>query len=92
MHETGIVRDLVRHLETLAHEAGALSIKRVRVSLGALSQFSPHHFREHFEEEVDGTMGQGAQLEIEESSDPSDPDALHVLIRSVDLDIPESAG
>lgn len=91
MHETGIVRDLVRHLETLAQDAGALSIDRVHMSLGALCQFSPAHFREHFEEEVKGTVVQGAQLEIEEASDPSDPDALHVVIRSVDLDIPDDA-
>lgn len=91
MHETGIVRDLVRHLEALAKDAGALSIERVHVSLGALSQFSPVHFREHFEEEVNGTIAQGTRLEIEEASDPADPDALHVVIRSVDLDIPDEA-
>lgn len=89
MHETGIVRDLVSHLETLADESGALSIERVCVSLGALSQFSPAHFREHFEEEIQGTLAQGALLEIEEARDPADPDALHVAIRSVDLDIPD---
>ncbi|GAA4644091.1 hypothetical protein GCM10023115_20510 [Pontixanthobacter gangjinensis] len=91
MHETGIVRGLVRHLDALAQDAGAIAIDRVHVSLGALSQFSPAHFREHFEEEIEGTIAQGAQLEIEEASDPADPDALHVVIRSVDLDIPDDA-
>lgn len=92
MHETGIVRDLVRHLETVARDAGASSIERVQVSLGTLSQFSPAHFREHFEEEVVGTMAQHARLDISESSDPADPDALHVVIRSVDLEIADDAG
>lgn len=92
MHETGIVKNLVHHLETVARDAGASSITQVRVSLGALSQFSPAHFREHFVEEIEGTMAQEARLEIEESSDPADPDALHVVIRSVDLEIPDDGG
>ena len=92
MHETGIVRDLVRHLEHVARDSDATSIKKVQVSLGALSQFSPAHFREHFEEEAQGTMAQGATLDIVEEQDPMDPDALHVLIRSVDLDVPDGDG
>lgn len=92
MHETGIVKELVRQLERIARDAGAEAIEGVRVSLGALSQFSPKHFREHFEEEVRGTLAQDARLEIIESGDPTDPDALHVVIRSVDLDIPEASG
>ena len=92
MHETGIVRDLVRHLETVARDNGAQSIRGVRLSLGALSQFSPGHFREHFEEEAEGTLAQGAVLDIVEEEDPMDPDALHVLVRSVDLEFPDGDG
>ena len=60
--------------------------------LGALSQFSPGHFREHFEEEAEGTLAQGAVLDIVEEEDPMDPDALHVLVRSVDLEFPDGDG
>lgn len=90
MHETGIVRDLVRRLETLAHEQGARSVSGVEVWLGALSQFTPHHFREHFDDEARGTLAEGAALDIVASEDANDPDALHVMIRSVDLEIPEA--
>jgi len=92
MHETGIVRDLVRQLETVARDAGAASISGVEISIGALSQFSPTHFREHFEEEVTGTMAEGAALDIHESDNPSDPDALHIVIRSIDLEVASSDG
>ena len=69
MHETGIVRDLVRRLEQAAHEAGAERVSGVEVWLGALSQFSPEHFREHFEDEARGTVAEGAALRIETSDD-----------------------
>ncbi|MEJ2409188.1 MAG: hydrogenase/urease maturation nickel metallochaperone HypA [Novosphingobium sp.] len=90
MHETGIVRDLVRHLEAVARDAGADSISGVQVWLGALSQFSPKHFREHFDDEACGSIAERAVLDIITSDDPGDPDALNVMICSVDLEVPET--
>lgn len=90
MHETGIVRDLVRRLEGVASDSGAEAVSGVEVWLGALSQFTPHHFREHFEDETKGTIAEGARLDILTSDDAGDPDALHVMIKSVDLEIPNS--
>jgi len=87
MHETGIVRALVKKLEETARQSGAVRISAVSVWLGALSQFSAGHFREHFEEEAAGTVAQDARLGIEVSDDARDPDAHHVIIRSVDLEI-----
>ena len=89
MHETGIVKDLVHRLEHAAAAAGARRVSCAHVWLGALSQFSAGHFRDHFEEEARGTLAEGARLEIEESSDPLDPSAQHVVMRSVDLEVPE---
>lgn len=90
MHETGIVRDLVRRLEKVASDAGAEAVSGVEVWLGALSQFTPHHFREHFDDEAKGTIAEKAKLEIITSDDPGDPNALHVMICSVDLEVPET--
>lgn len=89
MHETGIVKDLVRRLEKAAREAGARRISRARVWLGATSQLSAGHFREHFEEEACGTLAEGATLEIEESADPFDPAAQYVVMRSIDFEVEE---
>lgn len=90
MHETGICRDLIRRLECVAHDANAEAISGVKVWLGALSQFSPQHFREHFVDEAQGTLAEGAALDILVSDNPADPDALHVVIRSVDLEVTET--
>jgi hydrogenase nickel incorporation protein HypA/HybF len=87
MHETGLVRDLVRQLEKAAQEAGAERVFGVVVWLGALSHFSPEHFREHFDSEARGTLAEGAALKIEMSQDIGHPHAQNVMMRSVDLEV-----
>ena len=64
MHETGLIRDLVHRLEAAARDAGAEGVAGVEVWLGALSQMSAEHFREHFDEAVRGTVAEGALLNI----------------------------
>lgn len=93
MHETGIVRDLVRRLEQAAQDAGAVRVCAVQVWLGALSQFSPTHFREHYDDAARGTVAQGAVLHITASGDALHPQAQSVMMVSVDLDLAdENAG
>lgn len=89
MHETGIVRDLVRRLERAAGEAGATRVSAVEVWLGALSQFAPEHFREHFEDAARGTLAEGAKLRIEMSHDIGHPHAQDVVMESIELDLPD---
>jgi hydrogenase nickel incorporation protein HypA/HybF len=91
MHETGVVRNLIRQLEQAAIRAGATRISAVSVRFGALSPFSPTHFREHFDEEACGTLVEAATLSIEESDDVSDPHAQDVMIQSVSFEVPEQS-
>ncbi|AKM33295.1 hydrogenase nickel incorporation protein HypA (plasmid) [Pandoraea faecigallinarum] len=92
MHETGIVRDLVRKVESAAAQAGAGSVREVQVWLGALSGFSPAHFREHFDEEVRGTSAEHAMLRIVASYDVHDAHAQHVMLQSLELEVPDGGG
>lgn len=85
MHETGLIRNLVHRLEAAARDAGSDRIAGVTVCLGALSQISPEHFREHFDEETQGTIAEGAALIIECATDITDAHAQSVLLRSVEL-------
>lgn len=89
MHETGIVRDLVRRMEAAARDAKAIRVTGVAVWLGALSQFSPEHFREHFVDESRGSLAEGAELSIEVSSDVAHPHAQDVMMHSLRLDVPD---
>lgn len=92
MHETEIVRSLIRQLEQTAIESGATGISAVSVRLGALSLFSPAHFREHFDEEAGGTLAEKATLSILTSEDVSDPHAQDVMIESISLEVPGESG
>jgi len=91
MHETGIVQSLIHQLQAAAIDAGATRVSGVDVTLGALSQFSPEHFRQHFAEAAQGTLADGATLRIRLSEDAGDPHAQSVMIESINLEVPEEA-
>lgn len=86
MHEASLMKTLMRRVEDLAREHGARRITRIAVKLGALSHFSPDHFREHFEQASRGTVAEGASLEIELLTDISDPRAQDVIVESADIE------
>jgi hydrogenase nickel incorporation protein HypA/HybF len=92
VHETGTVRNLIRRLEQAAMDSGATRISAISVRLGALSLFSPAHFREHFDEEAGGTLAEKATLSILTSEDVSDPHAQDVMIESISLEVPGESG
>jgi hydrogenase nickel incorporation protein HypA/HybF len=86
MHETALVRDVVRRIEDLASVTGARRVTGAKVWLGALSHLSAEHFREHYAIEARGSIAPGATLAIEVSSDVDHPHAQHVWLETLDLD------
>jgi hydrogenase nickel incorporation protein HypA/HybF len=86
MHETALVRDVVRRIEDLAHATGAHRVTGAKVWLGALSHLSPEHFREHFALAAQGSIAAGATLAIVVSDDPNHGHAQSIRLESVDLD------
>lgn len=87
MHETGIARDVVRRVVRAAADAGAERVGSVAVWLGALSQFSADHFREHFDEAARGTIVQGARLDIEVSNEVLHSNSQNVLLQSIQFEL-----
>jgi len=86
MHETALVRDIIRRIDEIARATNARRVIGAKVWLGALSHLSPDHFRDHFTMDSRNTPASGAVLEIEVSKDLDDPHAQHVRLESVDLD------
>jgi hydrogenase nickel incorporation protein HypA/HybF len=86
VHEASLMKSLMGKVEQLARENGAGRVTRLSVKLGALSHFSPDHFREHFERAARGTVAAGASLEIELLTDISDPRAQDVILDSADVE------
>jgi hydrogenase nickel incorporation protein HypA/HybF len=86
MHETALVRDVVRRIVDFARATDACRVIGAKIWLGALSHLSPEHFRAHFAIEAQGTIAAGAILDIEVSGDLDNPHAQHVQLESIDLD------
>jgi hydrogenase nickel incorporation protein HypA/HybF len=88
MHERSVLDALMRKVATEVALTGATRARALTVRLGALSHFSPEHFREHFQAASQGTVADGARLTIEVGTDPGDPDAQGVLLVSMQLELP----
>ena len=86
MHERALMRDLVARIARLAREEEATRVTRVSVRLGALSHFTPAHFREHFDDAVRGTVAEGAAVDAELDGDLGHPRARDVVLESVEVE------
>jgi hydrogenase nickel incorporation protein HypA/HybF len=85
MHESSLMVDLMRKIETVARNNGAQKVLSVSVRLGALSHMSPAHFRAHYQVASRGTLAEGAQLKIQVLEDLDDPHAQEILLESVEV-------
>jgi hydrogenase nickel incorporation protein HypA/HybF len=85
VHEKALMDDLIRKIESEAQRAGATRVTRIRVRLGALSHFTPGHFREHFELAAHDTVAEGAEIETEIQLDPTHAEAQGVVLESIDV-------
>jgi hydrogenase nickel incorporation protein HypA/HybF len=90
MHERALMTDLMREIETVAAADGATRVTRISVRLGALSHFTPEHFREHFVDASRGTLAEGATIEALLAADLDDPRAAGVVLESVEIEVPEA--
>jgi len=86
VHEKALMDDLIRKLEAEARAEGARRVTRIRVRLGALSHFTEAHFREHFEDAARGTVAEGAEIEAELRTDPTEHEAQGVVLESIEIE------
>ncbi len=87
MHEQALMRDLMEKIATEASAEGAARVTRVRVRLGALSHLTEDHFREHFEDASRGTVAEGAAVEAELRTDPTEPHAQGMVLESIEIEV-----
>jgi len=86
VHERALMDDVMRKVDAVAQENGAIRVTRIGVRLGALSHFTPEHFREHFADASRGTLAEGAAVDAVVETDLSDPDAAGVVLESVEVE------
>jgi hydrogenase nickel incorporation protein HypA/HybF len=87
VHERTLMRDVMSRIEEIARDEGATRITRVDVRLGALSHFTPSHFREHFEDASRGTVAEGALVVATVVDDTRDAHASDVVVESVEVEV-----
>jgi len=88
VHESSLMRALLRDVEAVAAAEGAPRVAAIAVRIGALAEMSPAHFREHFDEAARGTLAEGARCDVELSAAFDDPGAQHVTLVSVEVEEP----
>lgn len=89
MHERALMTDLVREIEGAAEADGATRVLRVTVRLGALSHFTPEHFREHFVDAARGTLAEGAEVDAQLEPGIDAPHATGVVLESIEVEVPD---
>jgi len=89
VHEAHLTNDLVHRLEEIAAAEHSPRVVRIGVRLGALSHFTPQHFREHFADSARGTVAEGAAVDAEMTTDPFAPDAQGIVLETVELEVVE---
>jgi hydrogenase nickel incorporation protein HypA/HybF len=87
VHEKALMDDLMAKILTVAEAEGGGRVVRIRVRLGALSHFTPSHFREHFDDASRGTLVEGAAVAASLATDVTAPDATGVVLESVEVAI-----
>jgi hydrogenase nickel incorporation protein HypA/HybF len=86
VHERALMAGLIRRVEEVAAANAASRVTRVSVRLGALSHFTPDHFREHFADAARGTLAEGSTVDATQDDDITDPRAADVVLESVELE------
>jgi hydrogenase nickel incorporation protein HypA/HybF len=86
MHEASLMTDLIRQITTLANAQQVSKVTGVHITLGALSHISPAHLREHFVHAVQGTIAEGARLDIDARTDITEPIALDIRLDSIEVE------
>ena len=86
MHDRALMRDILGRIEELARAERATRVSRVNVRLGALSHFTPAHFREHFEDASRGTVAEGAHVEATLDTEIRATEAHGVVLESVEVE------
>ena len=85
MHERALMDDLVRKVLAVVEAEHASAVVRIRVRLGALSHFTPEHFREHWKDASRGTLAEGAAVDAVLDDALEGEAAQGVVLESVEL-------
>jgi hypothetical protein len=85
MHESGIVRDLMSRVEKEIDGAQE-QVAWLKFRVGALSGIGPETLKQSARHYALVKWGYAPEVEVEQSADPTDSNALGVLLVSIGLE------
>ncbi len=86
MHESGLIRNLMKQVESLAKENNAQCVSKVVVRVGALTPYSNESVISHFEEAKTGSVASEASIEVIRDSEILSPTAQDLVIDSIEVE------
>lgn len=86
MHDQALMRNLVEQIVQVAEAEGATRVTKVSVRLGALSHFTPAHFREHYRDAARGTIAEAAAVDALLDESTTGAGAQGVVLESVEVE------
>lgn len=87
MHESGLMRGLIRQLDALAETHACERLAGVKLSIRDSGGYSPEHFAEHFRAAAQGSRAEHAAVDIELVTDQLQVGAPQITI--VSIEVPE---
>jgi hydrogenase nickel incorporation protein HypA/HybF len=75
---------MMASIQKIMADNSFVSVRRIKVKIGALSPFSADHFREHFDEAVAGSPIEQAVLVVETADDIGADDALSIVVEEIE--------
>jgi hydrogenase nickel incorporation protein HypA/HybF len=86
MHESSLISHLIRKIESIVPSESVRKVVGVTLRIGPLCATDPDHLRDHFLLAAQGTIAEGAELNVETTDDPADPNAASVILRSIEVE------
>ena len=87
MHEGTLIKDLVHRVVKIAETEHATRVTTVSIRVGDFSHASADHLREHFVHETQGTVADGARLNILPVGGLDDPKSLEIVLNEVEVEV-----
>jgi hydrogenase nickel incorporation protein HypA/HybF len=85
MHESSLISNLLRQIESIVPPQSIRKVVGVTLQIGPLCSTNPDHLRDHFLLAAQGTIAEGAELEIETTDDITDPDAASIVLKNLEV-------
>jgi len=85
MHEFKQAKELIKKIEEVLAFSPGSRIQSIQVLMSPLNELTPGHLRQHFEKAAQGTVAEGARLDVRISDNYEFPHGQDIFLETVTL-------